>query len=511
MNADNAGPGRTSASDQLSIADILRYRAGKLAVRFTSLFSEIGRFGGWAEHEAFPVAGKADEDLFRLDVCCDEGFLAVVGDDCSDVLDEKHSYPCLCRFFADIGVTSIELDKRLEQNQIEDVLTYLYVDRRKVKGVGAVSVHLACTETQIRDGVLSIRYSYCVTRFSRIVHWFEDHHREFRDHRALFQSAAWYGLLAAMVAIVPAVLYVIGVSRWVMLTVMTVETGILFSMIYLFFMIVGSVEYDNEEKAYRLGNAYAKLKRYADRIQADVERARVVQQRFLPDPADMPLADRVEWASSFVPQTEVGGDYFDVQAIDSDRAIILFVDVSGHGMGAAFITGILKTAFQTQTDNGGELDGLVHRLNTTLCQLIPDDSFAAVFLAVYDARLRRLQYVNCGHHPEPWLVRADPSQPVQALSDARSLILGVDSEIQVVQSHKMLQRGDKVVIVSDGYIEARNVNKTMYGKDRLQQNLDDHRAASARELVDHIVAEVGDFATGTEQEDDQTVLAFRIK
>ena len=116
-------------------------------------------------------------------------------------------------------------------------------------------------------------------------------------------------------------------------------------MVYVFFMVAGSVEYDNEEKDYQLTRAYREVKSYADQIKANLNRGQVIQHKFLPDLENGRLSEHVNWASNFDPVEEVGGDYYDVQHLDDNRIAILFSDVSGHGMAAAFVTGILKTTF----------------------------------------------------------------------------------------------------------------------------------------------------------------------
>ena len=73
--------------------------------------------------------------------------------------------------------------------------------------------------------------------------------------------------------------------------------------------------------------------------------------------------DKIDWAHSFEPADEVGGDYFDVGIIDENRLTVLFSDVCGHGMSAAFITAVLKTTFQAWLDNANTLTELGANLN----------------------------------------------------------------------------------------------------------------------------------------------------
>ena len=393
---------------------------------------------------------------------------------------------------------------------MSDILTRLAVHSRRVNL--SDGLQCACTKTAIADGVLSIEYSYCATRFSRFVHWYKARQTHFSDHRALFQAAPKYTLLAAVLAATPPIVYAL-MESWVVLIVLTVLAVVAISVLmYGFFMTVGSVEYDNEEKAERLRRANVSLEAYASRTGADLQRARDVQQMLLPDPDRMPLAGRLDWASSFAPETEVGGDYFDAAALDDHRVAIIFTDVSGHGMSAAFVTAIIKTAFQRWVDDGGgDIERFVADLSSGLYRMTPDDSFAASFIAVYDSAAGRLDYVNCGHSPEPWIVPAEAGRAVVTLDDARSVLLGILPEMTPEANHKLIGPGDKLVFATDGLVEAMDLDGEQYGIDRLAELIAACRGCPAAEIVARIVQGVAEFSAGTEQGDDQTVLVMEVK
>jgi sigma-B regulation protein RsbU (phosphoserine phosphatase) len=275
-------------------------------------------------------------------------------------------------------------------------------------------------------------------------------------------------------------------------------------------MTVGSVEYDNEEQAHTLKQAYGQLKLYADRISSDMDRARVVQQRLLPDLGTMPLPDRLEWAASFVPQEEVGGDYFDASLTKDGRLAVIFADVSGHGLGAALVTAIMKTIFEAWLERRGELVDLVRLLNQRLFSLTPDQSFAAVAVGIFDPELHSFTYCNCGHNPHPYLISANPGAP-SPLNAAQTLILGAFPEVDPWPATIDLQRGDTLIFATDGVSEALDDHGEEFGRERLEQYLADHREMSLLKLVNGLVDTVESFSRGCEQSDDRTVLALRVR
>ena len=505
----------------LSFTISLKIRLIWLFLQQSKLAKGIRHLGSWIELEAAQIAAQTNQSVVRIQLKKD----ATV----QDLRIGSKKYPqtlndCteLWKFLLSIDISEMELDVRLEANQIADVFSLLYVSRRNIQRrnntndlvknlLSENGMLVACTLTGISDRKLTVSYSYCATRFSRLVHFFENRHKIFRDHRAIFQAAPKFALLIALIATIPIFIFAIANSMWLLTAILVIEGLVLFGIMYLLFMIIGSVEYDNEEKAYRLNNAFGRLKSYTDRIIADTRRARIVQEKILPDLSNMPLSDRVDWASCFMPQIEVGGDYFDVQTLNENEVTILFCDVSGHGMAAAFITAILKTTFQNCVDSNVGLIDLIKKLNSALFRLTPEDSFAAVFAATYDASTKRLTYVNAGHHPEPWHMSSRGKDRITSLSDARSMILGIQKDIEIVISNRTLDNGDIILMASDGFIENQNADGQEYGSERFVDLLRQYQTDGVGQLVQIIAEQAKKFCAENEQCDDRTILALQIK
>jgi sigma-B regulation protein RsbU (phosphoserine phosphatase) len=494
-------------------------------LRNSALWRDVQRFAGWLEADAAEAATQANQSTILIELGS-EGTVEMVR-----IGRRKHPHALdkcqrLWDFLYSLGVRRIKLDERLERNQVEDVFALLYSHRGKLRrrsrgGIdrGVVrrllsdeGMHVACTNTSIQGETLTVSYSYCQTRFSRLVRWFERRDETFRDHRTLFYAASRYSLLVGLVVVCPGIIFAYIHRDWYLLITSGIVALALAGLAYLFFMVIGSVEYDNEEKAYDLTKAYGQLKNYTSRIQADIRKARDIQEKFLPDLENMPLSRDIDWAFSFVPAEQVGGDYFDVCALDGDKVAVLFSDVSGHGMSAAFITAILKTTFQAWMNNSEKtLTGLVEQLNSALYELAPVGSFAAVFVAIYDASTSQLCYINAGHHPEPLRIPAKNDAPIRSLSDARTMILGIQPAIVIESSKLLLDTEDIILLVSDGLVENRDADGELYGSDRFEKFVKTHRHHGAQALVTLTATEMEAFSRDAEPSDDRTILAFKIK
>jgi serine phosphatase RsbU (regulator of sigma subunit) len=500
-----------------------RLKLNALILRRTRLWEQVQAFGRWLELDAALLAARENHSHIAIELD-DEGKVTAVRIGSKRPIDLA-KYDQIWQFLRSLDLYAVQLDQRLEHNQIEDVFAFLYYYRKsiarrenqpeaqtEVGGLfGSQGAHIACTQTRISEHLLVVEYSYCTLGFSRVVHWLEKRNQHFRDHRVLFHMAPRYALLITALVLTPGMIFALVTCQWPLVLILVCALIALYGILYCFVMTVGSIEYDNEEKAYRLGLAYNQLKKYTTHIQNDIERARSVQQRFLPQEGALPFQDSIEWAASFKPAEEVAGDYYDVAALSDEHVAIVFSDVCGHGMAAAFVTAVIKTTFQAWVDSPDGLDNLYRRINTNLLRLTPEESFAAVFLAVYDRASGQLDYINGGHQPEPWHMAADSSRPIVSLSEARSLILGIEAEPEIRTASTILQTDDTVLFVSDGIIEIKNEDGEYYKPDQFEAFLQACQGQRAGELVQHIDQEVKRLSQGLPQMDDRTVLALSIR
>lgn len=495
-------------------SDGFRLFLASMSLRFLPLGREVDAFGRWFEDG---VSGDSIENLrIRVD---DKGSTVLGAAGLLPIGRWRRLWP----FLAGLGVRELELDPRLESNQIVDVFALLYAERRSLRGrsfhrktspaellMSEGGLAHACTVTRLDSDRLTISYSYCMTGFSRLITWFKERQPRLRDHRSLFRAAPRYAALVGLGPVAIFVLYAVHESWWLLLVTSLLGSAVLSVATYLFFMTAGSLEYDNEEQAHILRQAYDRLKQYADRIRSDMDRARVVQQRLLPKLSNMPLENCLEWAGRFIPQEEVGGDYFDASLTVQGRMAVVFADVSGHGLGAALVTAIMKTTFEAWLERGGELVDLVRLLNQGLFSLTPDQSFAAVVVGIFDVELRTFTYCNCGHSPYPYLIGGASESPCR-LDAAQALILGVMPKVEARTATVQLQQGDTLIFATDGITEAKGDGGEEFGLERLERFLEEYREMPLDEFAGELIGNVEKFSRGRDQDDDRSILALRVR
>lgn len=503
--------------------DLLRLALYRLFHSRMSVYRSGSRFAFRFERELGKQAMEAGADAVGIELDPGEPVVKSVRYGNRKIKIFLEEYEPLWSFVQEIGVREIHLDPRLKKNQMEDVFNLLYFYRYElskdpdhpgtpaaVRGVRNNGVRISRTLLTLQDSVLSIVYAYCILRYSRLVRWFEGKQRKFRDHRSLFGAASWCGLFFAAAVLGPSFLYTVLHESWLLAGMLFLAGVTLFALVYLFFKTIGSVEYDYEEKAYQYRKAYGQLQKYSSRLQADIQKARRIQQQLLPAFESLPFGERISWTGRMVPASEAGGDFFDIQQTGPQKLAFLFCDVSGHGMAAAFIAAVIKTSFQACLDRKLSLRAMAEYLNANLCRLTPAENFAAAFLGIYNPRTGLLMYCSAGHVPEPWRIPADTNEPIEALQKARNLLLGVQPKISYKTARCTLKTGDKLVLVSNGIVKSENMDGKEYGQEPLELLLERHRTEPIQELVERILHSVQDFTGVSEQLDDQTIVAGHV-
>jgi serine phosphatase RsbU (regulator of sigma subunit) len=135
-------------------------------------------------------------------------------------------------------------------------------------------------------------------------------------------------------------------------------------------------------------------RRHVHRLERELGEARAFQQGLLPV-ADM-VIDRLAISSRYVSCSELGGDLCDYVSIGPGKVALLVADVMGHGVSAAMLTGVVKSAFRASNADGYEPIAVVRRLWSNMGAFGPE-RFVTLIAAVVSMDEGRLHYVNAGH------------------------------------------------------------------------------------------------------------------
>jgi hypothetical protein len=261
------------------------------------------------------------------------------------------------------------------------------------------------------------------------------------------------------------------------------------------------------EFTYRYEDIPPHVRRIADRERqrVELETARRIQSSILPDLP--PRLNGVDLAHAYLPASEVGGDFYDVLALEDGRLAVAVGDVAGHGVSSGLVMSMAKSALAVQVTFNPEVLAVFETLNRTVFQTARKRLLATCCYALLDPLERELLFASAGHL-YPYRISAEGV--VEAL-ESIGYPLGVRRLLDVHPQRHQLHAGDTLFFFSDGLVEARRpASEDLYGFDRLEQSLARHAGGSVEALRDGVLADINRFTRDEPREDDQTILVLRL-
>ena len=249
---------------------------------------------------------------------------------------------------------------------------------------------------------------------------------------------------------------------------------------------------------------YQAVRRQERQLEKDIAMAREVQLRLLP--TTPPAHRNAEMAVRFLPARSIGGDLYDFLDYGPDESAIVLGDVSGKAapaaLFAALVSGIMRSAANQQLSPAKMLE----TLNDSLQERKLESQYVTMLFAVWNDENRTLQVANSGA-VQPVFCRAGQTTVVRA----EGFPLGMFAEVTYEEFSVATQPGDAIVFVSDGILDAENMEGEMYGEDRLAKMLCSHREHAAGEIAESILSDVTRFQDGRERFDDETIIVLKVK
>ena len=243
-------------------------------------------------------------------------------------------------------------------------------------------------------------------------------------------------------------------------------------------------------------------------IKGDLAVAREIQQAILPRifPPFPEEANTLDIAADMNAAKDVGGDFYDFFRIDNDRIGFTIADVSGKGVPAAIFMAVARTLIRATGIRGVSPAECMTYINALLSQESVNYMFVTVFYGIYNIRTGEVTYSNAGHNP-PYLMKADGT--VEELPLSKDIVAGAIYDYEFTEDTLQLEKGDTLLLFTDGVTEAIDKDEKDYGDERLRKLLGQCSKLSCQEIVDKVKADVKAFVGEAEQSDDITLLALK--
>ncbi|MEP6847812.1 MAG: GAF domain-containing SpoIIE family protein phosphatase [Acidobacteriota bacterium] len=239
------------------------------------------------------------------------------------------------------------------------------------------------------------------------------------------------------------------------------------------------------------------------RIEAQLEIARQVQLELLPD--NDPQMENFDISAYVFPTEEVSGDYYDWVKIFDDQIGITVADAVGKGIPAALLMAFLRASLRAGMQVGYASHIALSNVNDLLWDSVEDNQFITAIYGMLDVTNRTFVFSNAGHNP-PVLVSPNGEYRFVEYGDTP---LGMFREVRYHQHFIRFERGQVLVIYTDGITEAANDKDEEFGQERLAKSVHEGMNLPAKKLIDHIRKDVADFTERKFLDDDGTLFVIR--
>ncbi len=283
--------------------------------------------------------------------------------------------------------------------------------------------------------------------------------------------------------------------------------------------IAAAINRENKIKEYmkEIERKNTELEVAHQKIRENIEKARLIHRQLLP--AELPTAKGVKLAAYNQPAEDIGGDFFNVIAIDG-HLLFYLVDVSGHGLDGAILTVFVREAINSYLGSRGQGENpspaeLLTALSEKYCrEKFPDDYFVCILIGMLNLNNMEFRYIDAGFQTPP-LACPDWSAP-PGESDMVCLEYG-GLPVSAVTGTELLNKEEKVynmgkcgllVFTTDGLLEEDNGTE-MFGEERLKEIIKNNRHREPDDIIKAVIDAFREFSGRNQGQDDITLLIVK--
>ncbi len=232
------------------------------------------------------------------------------------------------------------------------------------------------------------------------------------------------------------------------------------------------------------------------------------QKFFLPH--SMPKIAHMNVAAYYRPLVNVSGDYYSVLPITESKTLLMLGDVSGKGLAAALVMGLVINTVKIIEDKE-DLPKVIQAVDKAIKGMKLQDKYTVLFLGVVDTEKMTIRYVNASMSDPLIISKAPEGYKLKPLSSNCSLVGIIDlPEIEV--SEQKLFRGDVILMASDGVSEVMDENgvelgDTMLYEDTIKRSAKGHPQEFINDVVNLVMSYNGD----KKLRDDVTMMVAKIE
>ncbi len=246
-----------------------------------------------------------------------------------------------------------------------------------------------------------------------------------------------------------------------------------------------------------------------ERLSRDLDIAQQIQNKLLPD--RKPKIPGYDISAFYKAARDVGGDYYDFIPIDRQHIGMMVADVSGKGIQGSLVMTMTRTIVRFEAQHNPSPADTLKKVNRILAREIRKGMFVTAFYVILDVVTHTITYSSAGHNP---MVFVRNSTGKQWILNPGGIALGFDGGAifdNTVKEEKLsLAKGDRIVLYTDGVVEAMNAQKQQFGEKRFYELARRLAPQNSDTFVNLLVQELERHRGNAEQHDDITISTFML-
>jgi serine/threonine protein kinase len=272
-------------------------------------------------------------------------------------------------------------------------------------------------------------------------------------------------------------------------------------------IITKTLSYDPEDRYPTAEEMLLDLKPYfTPRTEKEgIEKARRQIMAMLPSRTSIP---GLEFESIYQPVQGIGGDFYDFIELNTKEIGIVIGDVTGHGLEAAVVVGMVKAAIKIMGKQSTNTAEALRKANEEIYPDLDATTFATVAYGIIDRESRVLRFSRAGHNP---LIIYNPNRnPTISTYDPKGMVMGMFSKCECEETSIPLMSGDCLIQYTDGITEAMNAEREEFGLERLCSTICKVDTPDLRKILNAVDQAVNEFVGAEGQQDDITIIGIKV-
>lgn len=269
---------------------------------------------------------------------------------------------------------------------------------------------------------------------------------------------------------------------------------------------------DLTEKNRQLQHAFDELKQAQEqliekeRLERELKVAAEIQRSILPD--TLPSVEGFDFGGRILPARQVGGDFYDVFVLDTNKIGVLIGDVADKGVPSAIFMARAHALIIAEADSTSSPGEVLRLVNKHVTRLEKSTQFVTALYGVLDINTGMFEYARAGHEP-PLLLDADGT--VNRLPHKPGMALGLWENISLDEYSLQLPRDSMLMMFTDGMTDCRNPKGVPFGLEKIKTTLSGLSVATAQAACDQLFDTLMYYQSGAKQDDDVTLVAIHAR